>query len=297
VVAVILSLTLLVLDHRFHHLQQLRSTLAFLTYPLHYLADLPFTASRWLSETTSSQGTLLEQNRALRDENLRLKVELQKYESLQAENLRLRDLVDSSFKVGDRVLVAELSSVDLDPYKQQVIIKKGAVSGVFEGQPVLDANAVMGQVINVTALSSTVLLITDTSHALPVQVLRNGLRTIAVGTGRIDQLKLPYLPTNSDIVEGDLLVTSGLGGKFPPGYPVATVTRIDRSPDAPFSSVFAEPHAHLDRSREVLLVWTIPNQMPVTSEQPGPPGGSPEAAAPTGTVEQGGAQRPPGTGT
>jgi rod shape-determining protein MreC len=300
VVAVILSLTLLVLDHRFHHLQQLRSTLAFLTYPLHYLADLPFTASRWLSETTSSQETLLEQNRALRDENLRLKVELQKYESLQAENLRLRDLVDSSFKVGDRVLVAELSSVDLDPYKQQVIIKKGAVSGVFEGQPVLDANAVMGQVINVTALSSTVLLITDTSHALPVQVLRNGLRTIAVGTGRIDQLKLPYLPTNSDIVEGDLLVTSGLGGKFPPGYPVATVTRIDRSPDAPFSSVFAEPHAHLDRSREVLLVWTIPNQMPVTSGQPGPPGDDPEAAAPTGVVEQGGvsgAQRPAETGT
>lgn len=296
-VAVILSLTLLVLDHRFHHLQQLRSTLAFLTYPLHYLADLPFTASRWLSETTSSQETLLEQNRELRDENLRLKVELQKYESLQAENLRLRDLVDSSFKVGDRVLVAELSSVDLDPYKQQVIIKKGAVSGVFEGQPVLDANAVMGQVINVTALSSTVLLITDTSHALPVQVLRNGLRTIAVGTGRIDQLKLPYLPTNSDIVEGDLLVTSGLGGKFPPGYPVATVTRIDRSPDAPFSSVFAEPHAHLDRSREVLLVWTIPNQMPVTSEQPEPSGISPEAAAPTGAVEQGGAQRPAETGT
>ncbi len=296
-VAVILSLTLLVLDHRFHHLQQLRSTLAFLTYPLHYLADLPFTASRWLRETTSSQETLLEQNRELRDENLRLKVELQKYESLQAENLRLRDLVDSSFKVGDRVLVAELSSVDLDPYKQQVIIKKGAVSGVFEGQPVLDANAVMGQVINVTALSSTVLLITDTSHALPVQVLRNGLRTIAVGTGRIDQLKLPYLPTNSDIVEGDLLVTSGLGGKFPPGYPVATVTRIDRSPDAPFSSVFAEPHAHLDRSREVLLVWTIPNQMPVTSEQPGPPDGNPEAAAPTGSIEQGGTQRPARTGT
>lgn len=266
--AVLLSLALLVLDHRFHHLQQLRSTLAFVTYPLHYLADLPFTASAWLSETASSRKALLEQNTRLREENLRLKVELQKYESLQAENMRLRDLVDSSFKVGDRVLVAELSSVDLDPYKQQVIINKGGVSGVFEGQPVLDAHAVMGQVINVTPLSSTVLLITDTSHALPVQVLRNGLRTIAVGTGRIDELKLPYLPTNSDIVEGDLLVTSGLGGKFPPGYPVATVTRIDRSPDAPFSSVVAQPRAHLDRSREVLLVWTVPNQVPVPREEP-----------------------------
>lgn len=302
-VAVILSLALLVLDHRFHHLQHLRSTLAFLTYPLHYLADLPFTASRWLSETTSSQETLLEQNRELRDENLRLKVELQKYESLQAENLRLRDLVDSSFKIGDRVLVAELSSVDLDPYKQQVIIKKGAVSGVFEGQPVLDAHAVMGQVINVTPLSSTVLLITDTSHALPVQVLRNGLRTIAVGTGRIDQLKLPYLPTNSDIVEGDLLVTSGLGGKFPPGYPVASVTRIDRSPDAPFSSVFAEPHAHLDRSREVLLVWTIPNQIPVANAPAAPVDDAPATPGtatptdPVGDADAGGTQPSPERGT
>jgi rod shape-determining protein MreC len=268
VVAVILSLILLVVDHRFHHLQQLRSALAFLTYPLHYLADLPFTASRWLAETTSSRQALMSQNRELRNQILHLRAELQKYESLQAENMRLRDLVDSSFKVGDRVLVAELSAVDLDPYKQQVIINKGAASGAFEGQPVLDAHAVMGQVINVTPFSSTVLLITDTSHALPVQVLRNGLRTIAVGSGRISELKLPYLPTNSDIVEGDLLVTSGLGGKFPPGYPVATVTKIDRSPDAPFSDVLAQPRAHLDRSREVLLVWTVPNQLPVMPREP-----------------------------
>ena len=288
-VAVILSLILLVVDHRFHHLQQLRSALAFLTYPLHYLADLPFTASRWLGETTSSREALLSQNRELRDQILHLRAELQKYESLQAENMRLRDLVDSSFKVGDRVLVAELSSVDLDPYKQQVLINKGAASGAFEGQPVLDAHAVMGQVINVTPFSSTVLLITDTSHALPVQVLRNGLRTIAVGTGRITELKLPYLPTNSDIVEGDLLVTSGLGGKFPPGYPVATVTKIDRSPDAPFSEVLAQPRAHLDRSREVLLVWTVPNQLPVMPREPEPiaevpPETPPAAPQQTGVV-------------
>ena len=283
--AVILSLILLVLDHRFHHLQQLRSALAFLTYPLLYLADLPFTTSRWFNETTSSRQTLLEQNRILRGENLRLRAELQKYESLQSENMRLRDLVDSSFKVGDRVLVAELSSVDLDPYKQQVIINKGSVSGAFEGQPVLDAHAVMGQVTSVTPFSSTVLLITDSSHALPVQVLRNGLRTIALGTGRIDQLKLPYLPTNSDIVEGDLLVTSGLGGKFPPGYPVAEVTRIDRSPDAPFSYVVAQPRAHLDRSREVLLVWTVPIQLPVMV---------PEAAAPAADAGQAGDPAAPG---
>jgi rod shape-determining protein MreC len=256
-----LSLVLLLLDHRFHHLERLRSALAFVTYPLHYLADLPFTATRWFGEVTSSHESLLAQNRALREQNLRLRAELQKFEALQAENLRLRDLVDSSFKIGDRVMVAELSAVDLDPYKQQVMINKGGISGVFVGQPVLDAHAVMGQVSHVSPFEATVLLITDTSHALPVQVSRNGLRTIALGSGRIDELKLPYLPTNSDIREGDLLVTSGLGGKFPPGYPVATVTRIDRSPDAPFSVVLAEPQAHLDRSREVLLVWTVPNQL------------------------------------
>lgn len=279
-VAVLLSLVLLLLDHRFRHLEHLRNTLAFVTYPLHYLADLPFTASRWIGETTSSHDALLKQNRDLRGQNLRLRAELQKYESLQAENMRLRDLVDSSFKVGDRVLVAELSSVDLDPYKQQVIINKGGISGAFAGQPVLDAHAVMGQVTHVTPFESTVLLITDSSHALPVQVLRNGLRTIALGTGRIDELKLPYLPTNSDIVEGDLLVTSGLGGKFPPGYPVATVTGIDRSPDAPFSTVLAEPQAHLDRSREVLLVWTVPNQLSVTAEPEQTTGsGEPDAQA------------------
>ncbi|WP_334224003.1 rod shape-determining protein MreC [Thiosocius teredinicola] len=286
VAAVILSLTLLVMDHRYHHLQDLRSALAFITYPLQYMADLPFSASEWLSTTTSSRDTLLEQNELLREQNLRLRAELQKYESLQAENMRLRDLVDSSFKVGDRVLVAELSSVDLDPYKQQVIINKGGTSGVFEGQPVLDAHAVMGQVTSVTPLSSTVLLITDSSHALPVQVLRNGLRTIAVGTGRIDELRLPYLPTNSDIVEGDLLVTSGLGGKFPPGYPVATVTRIDRSPDAPFSTVLAQPRAHLDRSREVLLVWTVPNQLAISPNGVSPEGGEDAADAASPTAEK-----------
>ena len=273
-----MSLTLLVLDHRFQHLESLRSALAFVTHPLQLLADLPFTTSRWLDETTSTREHLIEEIRELRERNLRLLAELQKYEALEAENMRLRDLLDSSFKIGDRVLVAELSSVDLDPYKQQVIINKGRTSGVFRGQPVLDAQAVMGQVTNVTPFSSTVLLITDSSHALPVQVLRNGLRTIAVGTGRIDELKLPYLPTNSDIVEGDLLVTSGLGGKFPPGYPVATVTRIDRSPDAPFSSVSAEPRAHLDRSREVLLVWTIPSELSLGG--PAAPGAAKTEATP-----------------
>lgn len=247
----------MVVDHRYHHLQQVRTALAAVVYPLHFLADLPVTASLQFEEWSASREHLLAENGQLQATNLKLKAELQKYAALQAENVRLRNLLDSSLKVGDRVLIAELSAVDLDPYRQQVVINKGSASGAFAGQPVLDAEAVMGQVTQVTPFSSTVLLITDPNHSIPVQVLRNGLRTIAIGSGKVNELQLPYLATDSDILVGDLLVTSGLGGKFPPGYPVATVTHINRAPDNAFAEITAQPAAHLDRSREVLLVWTI----------------------------------------
>jgi rod shape-determining protein MreC len=273
-VAVVLSIGLMAVDQRFHHLQSLRSALAVITYPLHVLADLPVTATRWIGEAFATRESLATEVADLREENLKLRARLQKFEAIQAENMRLRDLLESSFKVGDRVLVAELSSVDLDPYKQQVVVDKGSTSGVFEGQPVLDANGVMGQVTHVSPYRATVLLVTDASHALPVQVLRNGLRTIAVGGGRVNQLDLPYLPNDADIREDDLLVTSGLGGKFPPGYPVARVARVQRTPDRPFAEVSAEPRAHLDRTREVLLVWTV-NPPPI-AEAAAPGGGPPE---------------------
>jgi rod shape-determining protein MreC len=293
VLALVASIMLMVFDHHFAQLQQVRSALAVLTYPLHFLADLPVTASHWVQEVSATRTHLLDDNRRLRHENLKLHAELQKYGTLQAENVRLRNLLDASYKVGDRVLIAELTAVDLDPYKQQVVINKGSASGVHEGQAVLDAAAVMGQVIEVTPFSSTVLLITDPSHAIPVQVLRNGLRTIAVGSGRINELNLPYLPTNSDIQVGDQLVTSGLGGKFPPGYPVAKVTRINRSPDNAFAEIDAEPTAHLDRSREVLLVWRVKPSSPPTDNSKEAPQAGADAnapAEPAQAADQGAAQ-------
>ncbi len=244
-------------DHKSTLLQPFRALLSTLTYPVQLLADAPDSISGWLNETTASNETLSQKNRRLQKENLQLQAKLQKFQSLEAENLRLRNLLDSSFKVGERVLIAELSSMELDPYSQKVIVNKGTRSGVFAGQPVLDAHAVMGQVESVSPVNATVLLITDASHALPVQVMRNGLRTVAVGTGEINRLSLPFLPRNADIREGDRLVTSGLGGKFPPGYPVASVTRVRLEKGQHFASVDAEPLAHLDRSREVLLVWKI----------------------------------------
>ncbi len=251
------SLALMIMDHRQNHLEAVRSTLATLLSPLLYVVNLPRTVGEWANETLTTRESLQRSNETLSRENLLLKAEQQKMAALESENTRLRNLLDSSFRIGERVLIAELMAIELDPYRQQVMINKGTNSGVFQGQPVLDAGGVMGQVVHVHRSSSSVLMITDISHALPVQINRNGLRTIAMGTGRINTLDLPNLPNNADIREGDLLVTSGLGGRFPTGYPVARVTRVVHKPGEPFADVSAQPVAHLDRTREALLVWTL----------------------------------------
>ncbi|KOR31224.1 rod shape-determining protein MreC [Achromatium sp. WMS2] len=254
-IAIGLSITLIVADYRFRHLDQARAVLSILVYPIIYGAS-----AAWVTDVFDFRTNLTELdriNQQLRQENLLLQARLQQLDALEAENMRLRDLLGSSFKVGDRVLIAELISVDLDPYRQQIMINKGTSSGVFVGQPVLDAHAVVGQVIHVTPSTAIVLLITDPVHALPVQINRNGLRTIAEGTSFIEQLNLPYVANNADIKVGDLLVTSGLGGHFPPGYPVAIVSEIRHEPGKPFAKVIATPSAHLQRIREVLLVWSL----------------------------------------
>lgn len=255
--AVVFSLALMIVDHRQQHLESVRSILSTVTYPLQYAANLPLAAGYWASEAFATRTRLQEENRELHRENLLLQGRQQKLAALEAENMRLRDLLDSSFKIGDRVLIAELVAVDMDPYRQLVLLNKGSSSGIYKGQPVLHANAVMGQVVHVNRFTASVLMITDASHALPIQVNRNGLRTVAIGTGRINELELPNLPNNADIEVGDLLVTSGLGGRFPSGYPVATVTSIRREPGEPFALIKAQPSAHLERAREALLVWTL----------------------------------------
>ena len=257
ILAVVLAIGLIVADHRDQHLRTLRSALAVLVYPLQLLADLPVRYAREAQDRLADARQLHDQNEALRRENLILSARSQQLASLEAENMRLRDLLGSSFKIGERVLIAEILAVNLAKYRRQILIDKGSNSGVFVGQPVLDANAVMGQVIQTNPFSATVLLITDSDHALPVQVNRNGLRSIAAGTGLGHELDLLYIPKNADIRVGDLLVTSGMGGRFPPGYPVARVTSVGHAPDNPFTTVKAEPTARLDRSREVLLVWTL----------------------------------------
>jgi rod shape-determining protein MreC len=255
VLLIVASISLMSVDHRKHHLEGIRAGLSIIVYPLQILVDLPFSVGGWASETLSARTTLLQENRELRDNQLALQLKLQKFEALESENQRLRSLLQSSSRKWERVLIAELLQVDFDPFRHMVLLNKGSNDDVFEGHPLLDAHGVLGQVMHVSPLSSSAILITDPSHAVPVQVNRNGLRGLAVGTGEEGLLDIPHLPNNADIQVGDLLITSGLGLRFPPGYPVARVSSIEKDPTEPFATVKATPMAHLKRTREVLLVW------------------------------------------
>ncbi|MBT5229783.1 MAG: rod shape-determining protein MreC [Methylococcales bacterium] len=253
--AVILSITIMVFDHHHRQTSAVRSGLSVLIYPVQYLVHLPIRGSEWLVENLSSRSTLAEENKTLKAEILQLRVNQQTTLAVEQENLRLRALLDSAKKIEERVLAAELLRVDMDPYQHQVRINKGYSDGVFSNQAIIDAYGVVGQVTHANTISSDVMLITDPSHAIPVQINRSNLRTIAVGTGHVNRLYLPYLPNNTTVKIGDLLVTSGLGGIFPPGYPVGTITGIEQSPGQPFAKVLATPIAHLENTRELLLVW------------------------------------------
>ncbi len=258
------SVALMTVDHRQNTLDSVRADLSVLMYPIQYLINLPNTAGEWIQESFASRRALQEENARLRAQHLLLQARLQKSDALEAENRRLRELLESSFKAGDRVLIAELMSVDFDPYRHQVLVNKGARDDVFVGQPVLDAYGVMGQIVQVTPYTSTAILITDPSHAIPVQVNRNGVRGIVIGNGSLAEVSLPHLTSSADIRVGDLLVTSGLGGRFPSGYPVAEVTKVDFSSGDAFTQISAKPLSHLDRSREVLLVWpALPDTRPL----------------------------------
>ena len=265
VVLVIASIVLMTVDHRWHSLELARSAFSGILYPLQYTIDLPIRLFYWADESLSTQQSLLEKNREFEARHLENRVQLQKLDIIEKENERLRKLLGAIPKTTERLLISEIINVDLDPYKQLILLNKGSNSDVYQGQPIIDAQGIMGQVVHVGPMSSTAVLITDASHAIPVQVNRTGLRAIAFGSGKIDQLNLRHLPHNVDIKEGDLLITSGLGGVFPPNFPVAVISKIERPAGEPFATIEAIPHALLDKSREVLLVWRN-EPAPVTDE-------------------------------
>ena len=249
------SIVLMVVDHKNEHMEIVRSTISSVVYPLQYAASLTADLPRQISLLLVSRKTLQEENEKLRLEQLRLYSKLQRVATLEEENRRLRTLLESSVEFYERVLVAELVGVELEPFRQQIIINKGLTHGVFNGQPVVDSGGIMGQTIHVSPFSSTVLLITDPTHSIPVLINRNGLRSVAVGLGQDNVLSLEHIPVNADIKEGDLLVSSGLGRIFPRGYPVGIVSSISRIPGELFSNVMVTPSAKFGESREALLLW------------------------------------------
>lgn len=246
----------MVVDARFDYLKPVRSQMGLVLSPFYGIADFPVRAWEGVRDQFTSRSELLAENERLKAEQLLMQRRLQKLATLTEQNVRLRELLNSSALVDDKVLVGELIGVDPNPFTQRILIDKGEKDGVFQGQPVLDASGLMGQVVEVMPYTARVLLLTDTTHSIPVQVNRNGLRAIAVGTGNPERLELRYVADTADIKEGDLLVSSGLGQRFPAGYPVAVVKEVLHDTGGPFATIRAVPTAKMNRSRYVLLVFS-----------------------------------------
>jgi rod shape-determining protein MreC len=254
VVLTALSLGLLLINQYTQWLDRPRSLLTTLIYPLQVVVDVPARIGSWTNEALKSRDELHADNFALYEQNRHLQTRLMQLDALENENKRLRELLNSAQRMSQNLTAARLLSVDMSPFTQEVIIDKGREDGMKTGTPFADAEGIMGQLIRVHPHHSEGMLVSDPSHAIPVQVLRNGLRSIAAGTGKTDALKLLYLPINAEVEIGDILVTSGLGRRFPPDYPVAVVSEIERPAGADFANITARPLAALDRSREVLLI-------------------------------------------
>ena len=230
--------------------------LSVIAVPFYWVAETPNRIARWSDEALQSRTDLQTERDRLKAEVELLREQLLKHAYLEAENVRLRELLNSSALVDDSVLVAELIGVSPNPLSHEVVLNKGKGDGVFVGQPVIDAYGLVGQITSVGQMSSRALLITDSTHAVPVQNSRTGARAVAEGTGLLTELSLPHVAATADIQVGDQLVSSGLGRRFPVGYPVAVVTAVTVDPGQPFAAVKARPNAHLDRSGHVLLVFT-----------------------------------------
>ncbi|MGI2170297.1 rod shape-determining protein MreC [Shewanella sp. MF05960] len=286
--AIILSVALLVANHR---LDPIRQSLSSLLSPLQYLANVPGVMLDWSAEAFATRNMLELQNKELLRQQLVMSERLQRFEHVRQENERLRALLGSPVHMDSRKVVAEVMEVASDPFRQFVVLNHGSQTGVYVGQPVVDAQGVVGQVIEVSEFTSRVLMVSDTTHGIPVRVTRNDVRAIANGTGDIDQIELRHVAKSTDIIAGDLLVTSGLGNRFPEGYPVARVISVSRDDGQSYAVINAQPLAALDRIRYVLLIWpdetkpfTLPadlvgvvatdpasapqNNVPANSEQP-----------------------------
>ncbi len=302
----LLSVVIMVLDQRMDLLERARFLLQALTYPVEVSVNAPLAGWHWLEQAFTSRQTLEAENRQLRTRMRDLEVRTLRFDALARENAALLGLKRAVPPVAERWLPADIVDIDLSRLRQRVLIDRGTQNGVYRNQAVLDDAGVVGQTMHVGPWSAVVLLITDPEHDLPVQIARTGFRTIAVGTGDPNALALPYLPANADVRVGDVLVTSGLGGVFPSGYPVARITQIHRAAIQPMNQVLAKPFAHLQTDRAVMLLWFRPDSpaAPVHTHEgqlrsgnpaaqplsPPPPPPPPACAPASGAAASGGAK-------
>jgi rod shape-determining protein MreC len=249
-----LSLALLVIDARFRYVEGLRSWLALAAYPLHRVATAPVDLAARVGEYFSTQAQLVADNEQLRAKALAYAQDAQRYQAAQAEAEQLRRLIGAVERLAVLATPAEVLYVGRDPYSHKLFIDRGAVQGVRPGSPVVDEEGVIGQVTRVHPLVSEVTLLTDHDHAVPVQVVRNGLRAVAFGGGASGMLELRFMSAVSDIQNGDRLVTSGIDGTYPAGLPVANVVRIERDAEQAFARALCQPVAGIDRGRYVLIL-------------------------------------------
>lgn len=243
------------MDRRLESFASIRAALTLPVGPIQYIVSWPAQTIARLKTVLSTQDDLIQENLKLRSEQLLLHSQLQRLIAIESENNYLKALMKSSHQLKSKTLIAELLAVASEPYVNQVIVDKGTHDGVYVGQPVLDASGVMGQVMQAGLLTSRVILINDPHSGIAVQNARNGMRTIAMGDGYANKIRLMYMPKTADVHVGDLFVTSGLGDQYPEGYPVGTVVSVNNDPTKQFADVHLQPSAHLDSSRQVLLVW------------------------------------------
>ncbi|MDL2193205.1 rod shape-determining protein MreC [Shewanella algae] len=274
--AVVMSVILLVANDR---LEPARQSMASLLSPLQYLANVPGELLDWSAQSLATRDMLEQQNKELLRQQLLMSERLQRFEHLRQENQRLRELLGSPVHMDSRKMVAEVMEVASDPFHHYVVINHGSRNGVFVGQPVVDAQGVVGQVVQVSELTARVLLLSDPKHGLPVRITRNDVRLIANGIGELDEIELRHVAKSTDIKVGDLLVTSGLGNRFPEGYPVARVISVSRDDGQSYLKVTAQPLAALDRIRYLLLIWPEDH-----------PGAKPESQEPAATDANSGAE-------
>lgn len=263
VLVLFFSALLIFFDHKMNSFESARGFLQSMVSPLQYLATAPKQMMNWAAENIVTRRQLIADNEQYKINELVFHEQALQLDIVKKENERLRALLASPLRGDARKMVAEILAVDSDPYTHQVVINRGANDGVFEGQAVIDDEGIVGQILHVGTSSSRVLLITDVTHAVPVRISRNGVRLIASGVGVIDRLTHNHVPHSTDIRVDDVLVTSGLGGKFPEGYPVAKVSSVVQDESREFARIQSQPVAKIDRLRYVLLLW--PEQSEVAS--------------------------------